>query len=301
MPKSVRNAMFAGNELTSYGEDLVASSVFARAWPDRDIVDLLVARRGSRGLRSLLDALDDAAPAWAAMRADIDAGLIRPEFDITAHVLEAMRTIATARNSANGGRGMETILSELLRQSDGFGGEISPLSEALVRKFWPGRQASQDEVAAFLRAYASEARTAGAAEGSLLAGATPAEVLRQLDPEVFGKLPDDLGKVRDLSFRGQVDGAPQIHLAAVDGSPFADGTAAPAVEQADAAIEADIRAAIEPKPEGQIAAGATPTFADALIKTEDGTFTVREVLDGLEKDAALKDVLEACKLTWGRQ
>ena len=55
---------------------------------------------GSLMAEALIEALETAAPNWAALRADIEAGLVTPDMDISPYVLDAMRLIASARELA---------------------------------------------------------------------------------------------------------------------------------------------------------------------------------------------------------
>lgn len=298
LPKGVRNAIFAGGELNDFGEDLLSGAIFARAWPDGDILAMLMSRRAGRDMRGLLDALEEAAPAWAAMRAEIAAGTIDPAFDITGHVLEAMRLIADARRTASAeGRPIAAVLRELLDQGD-IEGPLSPLTRALIGKFWPdGRVAPADRIAAFLKAYAAEAGQAGRA-GGMFDGASPAEVLRRIDGETFAGLPEDFGRPRPVSTRGmaaELDPDPVIDTAGLDGSPYLDGAAAPAVARIDDAIAADLAQAADE--EAGVRAGLA-AFADEVVADRDGNvlLDVRAMLADLDADRALTDVMDVCRM-----
>lgn len=245
LPKGVRNAIFTDGALNDYGEDLLSSAIFARAWPDADILSMLVSRRAGREMRNLLDALEDAAPAWAAMRAEIAAGSVRQEFDITGHVLEAMRILAAARRTAaSENRPMASVLDEILNQED-IAGPLSDLTRALVEKFWPnGRIAPRERIVDFLKTYAAEAMQAGRA-GGMFGEISPAEVLRRMDGAVFGGLADDYGQPRAVVTRGlpsTSDAEPTFSLSGIEDTPYAESVAVPERARAiDAATDNVLR------------------------------------------------------------
>lgn len=240
LPRSARNAMFgADGLLNAAGERQLREAIFARAWPDPDILARFT--EGDSGeLKSLLEALDRAAPAWAALKADIEAGLVRPEMDIGAFVLDAMRMIDGARTlSKREGLPVARAVQELLDSPDLLDGPVAPLTVALLRKFWKdGRAAKADDVADFLTRYANDARKAGA-EGGFFDAPGPREVLRAIDPETFGDLPDDLGRARGFARPGQE--APPEAVAELAGEDFDQGAQSAGAEAADAEIVAELR------------------------------------------------------------
>lgn len=246
LPQAERAAMVdAGGALNAEGIRRLQAALFARAWSAPDIVARF-AEADAGELRSLLDALADAAPAWAALRADIAAGRVRADMDITGHVLDAMRLIAAAREIASAeGKAVAGVLDELLADVDLLEGAVSPLTAALVRKFWrAGRAASKDEIAAFLTRYADEARQVGTTEAGLFGdGPGPAEVLRAIDRETFADLPDEFG-----SARGPV--APSIEDPQnLPETAWAKGADSPEAVEADAAAIDGFRDAERAMPE----------------------------------------------------
>lgn len=194
LPKGVRNGMFAGRELTADAERALKRAVFSRAWDDPALIRAYVSTEDAGDFRQLLTALDRAAPAWAAMRGEIAAGRLRPEFDITGHVSEAMQLIARARADARAGQGaVGAVLDDLLDDVTMLDGALSPLTIALVRRFWRnGRAVGADTIADLLTRYADEAARVGRAEADMFGQIGPAAALRRLDP-AFADLPDDFG------------------------------------------------------------------------------------------------------------
>ncbi len=262
LPRSARNAMFgADGIINAAGERQLREAIFARAWPDPDILARFT--EGDSGeLKSLLEALDRAAPAWAALKADIEAGLVRAEMDISAFVLDAMRMIDAARTlSKRDGLPVAKAVQELLDSPDLLDGPVAPLTVALLRKFWKdGRAAKADDVADFLTRYANDARKAGA-EGGMFDAPGPREVLRAIDPGTFGDLPEEIGRARGFARPGQE--APPDAVADLPGEDFDQGAQSPGAEAVDAEIAAELRG---PSTEERLAEAmaSDPSLQEAL-------------------------------------
>jgi hypothetical protein len=266
LPRSARNAMFdPSGALNANGQRQLREALFARAWPDPDIL-----ARYTEGalaeLKSLMEALETAAPSWAALRADIEAGLVTPDMDIGGHVLDAMRLIAAARElSAREGKAIAKAVQELLDDVDLLTGPVAPLTAALVRKMWRGgRAAPADEVAGFLTRYADEARKAGAA-GGMFDTPSPRDVLRTIDPETFKDLPEDLGQARGFATRESE--APAEAVRDLPDQGFDQGAQSPEAEAVHAEIEASVRAA-EEGPFGPVIEGYEGDWRGAAAELE---------------------------------
>lgn len=242
MPQSERAALVDGTgALNVEGRRRLRAAVFARAWNAQDIVARFAEAEDDE-LSSLLQALSDAAPAWAALRAEIEAGRIPVEMDIGGHVVEAMRLIVAARDLAKAeGKQAGGVLAELLDEVDLLDGALSPLTVALVRKFWrDGRAASKVQIADFLTRYATEALRRGNAVADLTGTTSgPADILRAIDRETFGNLPDDIGRPRPSAFRG--DTTQTVLTDDLPADAFAKGADGPDVERADRTAIEDLR------------------------------------------------------------
>lgn len=265
LPRSARNAMFeASGMLNSLGERQLREALFARAWPDPDILARYTEGNAAE-LKSLLEALETAAPGWAALRADIEAGRVSPDMDIGGHVLDAMRLIAAARELAASQKlPIAKAIAELLDEVDMIEGAISPLTAALVRKFWKnGRAASADEVGTFLTRYADEARKAGAT-GGMFDAPGPRDVLITIDRAAFGDLPQDFGAARGYATPAAREPAP------LPDQGFDQGAASVEAEAADAAMRADLEA---DGPFGPVLSGFENDWrgaVDALVARQSG-------------------------------
>ncbi len=309
LPQAERGALIdAAGALNAEGVRRINAALFARAFPDADILARF-AETDPGELRTLIDALAEAAPEWAALRADIAAGLVRPEMDISGFVMEAMRLIAAARSLATGeGKAVGAVLGELLDDVDLLEGAISPLTAALVRRFWAGGKAApRDRIAGFLSRYAVEARRVGTTDAGLLgAGPGPAEVLRAIDPEGFSGLPEDFGQPRGVVTRadtvsrqsGDAGPTPPPDAGAdfaadpqnLPDSAFADGAASPEAVAADTTAADALRA--------EIAAARADLGDLAAVRfrmTEGGPeISVADLLDDIDADSTLDTVITAC-------
>lgn len=271
LPRSARNAMFdASGLLNASGERQLREAIFARAWPDPDILARFTETDAGE-LKSLMEALDRAAPAWAALKADIEAGLVSPEMDISPFVLDAMRLIGAARDlSRKQGLPIAKAVQELLDEVDLLEGAISPLTAAVVRKFWTnGRAAKADDIASFLTRYADDARKAGAT-GGLFDAPTPQDILRTIDPEGFTDLPEDLGAARGFARPGQE--APPEAVTDLPGNAFDQGAQSPEAEATHAEIETELRGP-ETGAFGSVhrdLAGKPEEAIDRLLRDRDG-------------------------------
>jgi hypothetical protein len=251
-------------------------------------------------MKTLMEALESSAPAWAALRADIEAGAVVPDMDISGHVLDAMRLIAQARDMAKkGGPKTDNALAELLDEVDLLTGPVPPLTVAMVRKFWTnGRAAKADDVAGFLTRYANDARKAGAS-GAMFDVPSPRDVLQAIDKPGFADLPEDIGAAR--GYRA----AEPTEAQALPEEGFDQGAASPEAVAVDATIRAELEA---PSPVPDAVSTDLPApdrfadlrdgFEDLSIDMPDGTaLTIREVLDDLDADDGFDAFIQACALS----
>ncbi|RWR35004.1 hypothetical protein D2T29_00565 [Sinirhodobacter populi] len=272
---------------------------FSRAWDDdgpigRDLLTRYAEIEDAGELKSLMSALEEAAPSWATLRAEIEAGQVRPEFDITPHVLDALNVIGMARRDASRmGGTISDAIDAILDQGDLFSG-LNPLSVALLRKFWrDGRAAPAKEISGFLTRYADEARTAGRTSDML--GASPADVLRKLDSKAFKDLPEDIPPI-------EAPAPMPVRDADLPAKAYDNGADSPEAEAADARARDDLG----PRPsEG----GPRAEDADARdlasmraeftgendIELPDGRH-VSDVLRDLDDDADLQSAVTTCLL-----
>ena len=318
LPQAERNALVdAKGALNAEGMSRIRQALFARAYDAPDILARFT-ETGAGPLRSLLDALEEAAPAWATMRAGVAAGRIRPEMDITENLMDAVRLIANARQiAAREGTIAAEVIKDLLADVDLLEGALSPLTVALVRKLAPdGKAAAKGKVASFLTRYANEAGKVGTTDASLFGdGPGPAQILRAIDEKTFGDLPDDIRPTERVPTASPAD---QGNLEVMPEHAFADGAHSPDAIAADNQLATTFRAGtseqkslrpvdhLESSQRGQptatIEQPARSEIEAFIARGDDLTFdqpdgsaiSLREILDDLDADTDLDDIISLC-------
>lgn len=279
LPQAERSGLVdAGGKLNAEGALRIRQALFARAY---DAPDLLAryTETGEGPMKSLMTALELAAPDWAAMRAAVADGRLRPEMDITPFVLDAMRLIALARDTAarDGGKVAE-VLDGLLADIDLLEGAVPPLTVALVRKFVPkGRAAPAEKIADFLKRYAKEAQKIGGTEAALFDAPGPLDALKAIDGEAFGEL-TETGRAASAAPPAEpaADPLPQ--------TPVTPEQAEAVRDQADASLRDSL-------PE-DLREGAE----DLEIRFDENgpSYRLSEILDDLDADEVLETVVDLC-------
>lgn len=297
LPRAVRNALFDGQGvLNREGQRRLREALFARAWPDKDLLEAFA--EGDPGdLKSLLEALDRAAPAWAALRADIEAGTVRADLDVSGHVIDAMRFVAEARAlSRKEGLSIADALRDVLAQPDMIEGPVAPLTVAMIRKLWrDGRAAPADDVAGFLTRYADEARRAGGTD-TMFPGPDARAILTAIDAKTFGDLPADIGAARGRPV------PPPPEPVALPPVAQPEGASSPAAIAADTEMLGDMTRAADPEADAAAASlfDAKAELADLTIEMPDGgTWTAAEVLKDIEADLNFSAFLKVCAIAPG--
>lgn len=295
LPQTERNALVDGTgALNAEGVTRVRQALFARAFDAPDIL-ARYAEADAGELRSLMDALEASAPAWAGMRNAISEGRVRADLDVTPFVLEAMRLIADARRIATReNKASAAMVEELMADVDLLEGATAPLTAALVRMFYPaGRAAPAAKVTAFLDRFAAEAQKVGRTDASLFDDAvSDLDVLKAIDADAFGKL-TETGKARIPDNR-----APQPRDVPSDAMPanaFADGAASPEIQEAADELAETLRA--QDAADAQAIRDLVAEFegGDGIeVKLDGETMTSRQILEDLDQDEALQTVIDAC-------
>ncbi len=153
-PDEAAEIRTADGLLNQEGIRRIEAAILAKAYPDSALLGTLL-ESTDNNIKAIGGALLDSAPAMAGMKGKIAQGLILPETDISAEVVEAARLVAKARREGK-------LLSELLAQSGMFGDNVSPLAQRIVRLFFADadfkRQISRDKIAGLLNTYAELAK-----------------------------------------------------------------------------------------------------------------------------------------------
>lgn len=299
------------------GERRMRQALFARAFGAEDLQRLLV-ETGNPQVAALLRMLEDLAPDWAAFRAMAEAGILRPEFDITDPLMQVVRTIANARVAGREGQTVVAAIRDALSQGDMFRAADSDLDAALLAVFYRGDRARRPDASGdILRRYMHEAAELGRADMADLFTANPvrpADILRSAADAQDARAP-----MPEPAAPPPVRAVPETDI-----PPSREGAAAPVLARIADQTEAELRAGLEAAPvarsgaraadgadapparDGAVAelAEARARFADLDEATfrldEDGPeFRVRDILDDLDADAALARAVRVCA-TGGR-
>lgn len=275
MPQSERNGLVnSRGELNADGIRRIRQAMFAAGYDAPDMVARLAEADGGN-VRTIVEALSDVAPDWAILKADIAAGQIVPELDVSAQLLDAVRLVANARTAAQSeGRSVGSVISDLMNQSDLLGGSVDEITAAWVQVIYRGnRPRASADIADIARAYVTEARNVGKTDpglfGSELAP-TARDVLNAITREEgqqarAAETGQSAGRV-DL---GQGDGAQgagtgrsspaeggqrpaQISLEGLDDEAFELGAQSPAILNADRQAAANLRNEISGEPFGPV-------------------------------------------------
>lgn len=149
--------------LSAEGLARVRNAVLARAYGDTSDGAALLSRIAEAThdeVRSISNALVSAAPLWAKLRADIEAGRVLPHVDLTAELLDAVARTADLRSKG-------VRLDRHLAQAEMFDRPPEAV-ENWMRMFYNiegTRAAGTARVAEGLKTYATEAKKANAERG----------------------------------------------------------------------------------------------------------------------------------------
>lgn len=245
MPQAERaGLMTADGRLNIDGLRRLRQALFARAFGAEDLLKLL-AETEHPAVEGLLRMLEDLAPDWAAFRAAVDAGYIRPEFDITDPLMDAVRAIARARIDPRDGQSVIAALRDKLAQGDLFATRDPELTEAIIGAFYKGDRArGPDATQNILARYMTEAELAGRADIADMfaadAGLTPTTVLREATAAQDARAPMPArGDSPYASLEGASGGHPDIR--ALDSLDTAQGAHSPALLRATDAELRELR------------------------------------------------------------
>jgi hypothetical protein len=174
LPESARgNLLDRSGGLSAEGLARARGAILAKAYGDADILSRIIESTDD-DVKSVSNGLIQAAPLWAKLKADIEAGSVPEEMDLTPKLLEAVKRTADIR--AKG-----TSLEEYLAQYDAF--DVSDETNHIIRSFYDPktkRAVSGQRIAEFLRFYANQANKVStqAGLGLGLPEVKPNEILR---------------------------------------------------------------------------------------------------------------------------
>ncbi len=311
MPQAERAAlMTAEGRLNIDGLRRMRQALFARAFEAEDLLRML-AETEHPAVENLLRMLEDLAPDWAAFRAAVDAGFIRPEFDITDALMDAVRTIAKARIDNREGQSVIAALRDRLAQGDMFADRDGAMAEALIDVFYRADRArNPDASAAILQRYIAEAELAGRADMGDLLGAedavTPLSVLRQAVEAHDARAPMP-ARMAAEPLEGTTEAA--TDLRSLDPVEMPDGAHSPAVMRATEAGRRELAETAVPATEEIADDGADAIAAARAAVAEDPELSIRlgegddaqayalaDLLDDMDQDETLMTRMTSCAL-----
>lgn len=149
---SERAAFSKNGELTQEGVQRMRAAVLQGAYDDAPMLSRMLESTDDN-IRNVTGALQDAAPGFAQLRADVRAGIVADDMDATPQVVAAVKMIGDLRS-----RGVSPATH--FAQKDAFD-QGDPVVEAWVRAFYNDdltRPVSREKMTAVLKAYTEEAR-----------------------------------------------------------------------------------------------------------------------------------------------
>ena len=122
-----QNQMSRDNQLTKEGVSRMQGAILAAAYDDTRALAVMLDSTDDN-IKAISNAMLAAAPAFAKLKAEISAGRVSSEFDITDNVTDVANKISNARKNG-------VKVAELLAQQDAFT-RMDPITEALIKAFY---------------------------------------------------------------------------------------------------------------------------------------------------------------------
>ena len=201
----VRSVIGRAENIT--GPDLrrrVQAALFAKAFGDTEqgmAAFSRLAGEDDEGTRNLVRSMLEVAPAFAAMRAQIDAGNLHP-LDLAPALTRAVQEIAVALREKPSAQSADVALDGLVNQTDlALDGARAPLDEALLRFLVANRRNRADLTAGLSRYTAGVYAAGDPKQGDMFGQPAPtsAEILRAAveDPQADARraTAEEIGRV----------------------------------------------------------------------------------------------------------
>jgi len=259
IPQQQRNAFFTTEGAVSQeGLRRIRAALLSRAYDANDIVAALVESTDG-GMKRIADGLMLAAPGWAQMRGRALAKEIEPAMDVTAHLVEAVRTVFHARDQGRN-------VAEFVGQSDMFGGGVDPRALWFLRLMHRDAEMANtragDKIAGYLLDYVEQANASAPDADMFGRRADPGAALEQVATKAAREGQPAAGSGNLFARRPQGDGGDGQGGQA--GGPPGEGPRPDAAEPPAGAVEPAVEAA-DPAP---LAEPATPEATPATPAPE---------------------------------
>jgi len=179
----------AQGRISQAGVRRIENALFAKAYGDADLLATLREDQ-QNDIRGIGNALIDAAPLWARLRAESANGRLQNGLDITQNLLGALRMVREQRHG-------RVKMADLVAQEDMFSENANPTTLGLLRlMFTDGkftRARSADKLARSLKYYATQAmKTISGPSLIPLPDIVPSELLAAAVNEGQGRLDSPL-------------------------------------------------------------------------------------------------------------
>ncbi len=153
---SERNAFLTpGGKVSQDGMRRIRAALLAKAYDDANLIQQLL-EDADTNIKTIGQVLTDIAGEWAQMRLEVAEGLITGHLDITRDLMDAIRTIMTARDQ-------NRPIGEFLNQKGLFAEtDLTDETQAIIRGMYNEkltRPLGAEKVKDFLLFYVREART----------------------------------------------------------------------------------------------------------------------------------------------
>ncbi|MBU3031360.1 hypothetical protein [Paracoccus marinaquae] len=287
MPQAERAALMTDDgRLNIDGLRRLRQALFARAFDAGDLLKLL-AETEHPAVENLLRMLEDLAPDWAAFRAMVEAGQVRPEFDITDQLMDVVRIIAKARTGNREGQSVIAALRDRLAQGDMFAARDRDMADALIGAFYRGNRARPPEAtASILQRYIADAEAFGRADIEDLLGGdealSPLSALRSAIEAQDARAPMP-GQFATDAQEGAAESL--IDIRALDRMETPDGAQSPALMRATDAARRDLAEQPEVGPFG-------PVLREFTDRPEDAIAKLMELKEGEVPDAVIHPLFD---------
>lgn len=151
----------------------VRNAMIARAFGNPRLVENIAEATDSK-IVAIGGALTDVAGAWSQMLAEVEAGQVKADYDITENLNEALELVERARREG-------VKVADLVNQSDMFSGDtINPTTEGVLRWFFARpdftKPTGRARLVTALNTYIETARADRADQGGLLDDNASADV-----------------------------------------------------------------------------------------------------------------------------
>lgn len=244
LPKAEQAGLVqADGALSKAGATRIQAAMLARAYSSPDLIAKLT-ESTDNNVVAIGQALTEAAPAWAQMRARAAAGEIAPEMDATPELLQAVNAIDRARSEGQ-------PLGDLIIQGEFFGSGITETAQGFLRLMYRDadlrKPASMETVTERLQQFIAEAnKTEAGANMFGQAPLTPAEIL---------------GAAADHRLAAETAQADMLRAAAPEAEKALDPEIARVLEQKD--IQVPIAQVVEDGETRAVTKSARELMADA--------------------------------------